>query len=310
MSETDVPDLPPVMRRVAEIYPELSETHRRAADLVMRQPLEAATMSIVQLAAATGISIATANRFVKALGYEGYAAFRAALVSSLTSAASPVERLRSARAEGWDAPTIVRRTLDEDMANLEATLAGLTDEASARAVDMLCAAKRIFTLGFGSSAYLAAYAAHRLQPFCEDVHTVSGEGGTEEAARRLFRASSGDLILVYSFPRYSRDAIDIALVGRQRGAEVLGITDAPSSPLVPVSTLCLTATAFRRVLVTSHTTAIALTDGLAAAAAHRREEALADYARLTEHVSPYLIPVEPRQRPSNPVEPRQRPSKK
>jgi DNA-binding MurR/RpiR family transcriptional regulator len=298
MPEVETPDPPPIMRRIAEIYPELSETHRRAAALVMRQPLEAATMSIVQLAAAAEISIATANRFVKALGFEGYAAFRAALVGSLTAAASPVERLRSARAEGLSAPAVVRRTLDEDMANLEATLGGLTDEASARAVDMLCAAKRIFTLGFGSSAYLAGFAAHRLQPFCEDVHSVSGEGGTEEAARRLFRATSGDLILVYSFPRYSRDAIDIALIGRERGADVLGITDAPSSPLMPVSTLCLTAVASRRVLVTSHTTAIALTDGLAAAAAQRREPAVADYARLTEHVSPYLIPAEPRQRPA------------
>lgn len=296
MSEADMPD-PPIMRRIAEIYPDLSDTHRRAAELVMRQPLEAATMSIVQLAAAAEISIATANRFVKALGYEGYAAFRAALVSALTAAASPVERLRSARAEGLTAPAIICRAFEEDMANVEATLVGLTDEASARAVNMLCAAKRIFTLGFGSSAYLAGFAAHRLQPFREDVHSVSGEGGTEEAARRLFRVSSGDLILVYSFPRYSRDAIDIAMVGRERGAEVLGITDASSSPLVPVSTLCLTAAASRRVLVTSHTAAIALTDGLAAAVAQRREEALADYARLTEHVSPYLVPTDPRHRP-------------
>jgi len=283
----------PVMRRIAELYPGLSDTNRRAAAIVMRQPLEAATMSIVQLAAAADISTATANRFVKALGYAGYAEFRAALVSALTQAASPVERLRSARAEHLSSPTIVRRTLKEDLANLEATLANMTDEASDRAVDLLCAARRIYTLGFGSSAYLAGFAAHRLQPFCEDVRPVSGEGGTEEAARRLFRASAGDLILVFSFPRYSRDAIELALVGRERGADVLGITDAPSSPLVPACTLCLTSAATRRVLVTSHSSAIALTDALAAAAAQRREEALADYTRLTEHVSPYLTPGEP-----------------
>jgi len=293
------PSTAPVMRRLSELYPELSETNRRAAALVMRQPLEAATMSIVQLAAAADISIATANRFVKALGYAGYAEFRAALVAALTAATSPVERLRSARAEGLSAPTIVRRTVQEDMANLEATLSGLEDEASGQAVDLLSSARRIYTLGFGSSAYLAGFAAHRLQPFCEDVRPVSGEGGTEEAARRLFRATAGDLILVYSFPRYSQDAIDIALVGRERGAAVLGITDTPSSPLVPACTLCLTAVASRRVLVTSHTTAIALTDALAAAAAQRREEALADYTRLTEHVSPYLTPVEPNRRPTN-----------
>ncbi|GGF46222.1 transcriptional regulator [Aliidongia dinghuensis] len=292
-----VPPLPsdsPALRRIAEIYPELSETYRRAAALVLRQPLEAATMSIVQLAEAAQISTATANRFVKALGFAGYAEFRAALVAALTSAAAPVERLRSAKAEGLGTPTIVRRTLEEDMANLEATLGGLTDAASERAVDLICRAGRIYTLGFGSSAYLAGFAAHRLQPFCEDVHGVSGEGGTEEAARRLFRAGAGDLILVFSFPRYSRDAVELALVGRERGAAVLSITDAPSSPLVPVSTLCLIAAATRRVLVTSHSAAIALVDALAAAAAQRREPALADYARLTEHVSPYLTPPEPR----------------
>jgi DNA-binding MurR/RpiR family transcriptional regulator len=287
---------PPVLRRVAERYPHLSETNRRAAAFVMRQPLEAATMTIVQLAEAADVSVATANRFVRALGFERYTDFRAELVAALKSAIAPVERLRTAKKEHLSEVAVVRRALQEDIGNLEATVRGLDDEVCRTVVELLCRAKRIFTLGFGSSAYLAGFAAHRLQPFCDDVRCVSGEGGTEEAARRLFRATKGDLIIGFSFPRYSLDAIEIALVGRERGADVIGITDSPASPLMPVSTVGLVAAAARQILVSSHSAAIALVDALAAAAAYRREDALRDYASLTDHVLPYLYPAQPHPR--------------
>ena len=65
--------------RIALIYPSLSDGHRRAADFVLRHPLDVATMTIEGLAEGSGTSNATVTRFVRALGYGGYGEFRAAL---------------------------------------------------------------------------------------------------------------------------------------------------------------------------------------------------------------------------------------
>jgi DNA-binding MurR/RpiR family transcriptional regulator len=65
--------------RIAQIYPSLSEGHRKAADFVLQSPLDSATVTIEGLAEKSGTSTATVTRFVRALGYRNYGDFRAAL---------------------------------------------------------------------------------------------------------------------------------------------------------------------------------------------------------------------------------------
>ena len=49
--------------RIGLVYPSLSEAHRRAADFVLHNPLETATMTIEGLAERSGTSTATVTRF-------------------------------------------------------------------------------------------------------------------------------------------------------------------------------------------------------------------------------------------------------
>ncbi|WP_371919166.1 MurR/RpiR family transcriptional regulator, partial [Pseudomonas sp. GW460-R15] len=69
-----------VAQRIAQALPRLTRSHRQVADFVLGHPLQVATLPIDELAAAAGVSVATANRFARALDFDGYAAFRAELV--------------------------------------------------------------------------------------------------------------------------------------------------------------------------------------------------------------------------------------
>src|SRR5260370_25369122 len=84
-----------IMARIAHVYPTLSQAHRLAADFVLKHPFQAATMMIDELARAAGISVATANRFARALGIDGYPAFRAQLARTFSATLAPVEKLRA-----------------------------------------------------------------------------------------------------------------------------------------------------------------------------------------------------------------------
>ena len=85
---------PSMAQRVARVLPSLTRAHRGMADFVLAHPLRVATMPIDELAAATGVSIATANRFARALEFDGYPQFRAALVLGFESTLAPVDKLR------------------------------------------------------------------------------------------------------------------------------------------------------------------------------------------------------------------------
>ena len=83
-----------VAQRIAREMPRLTRSHRQVADFVLTRPLQVATLPIDELAEAAGVSVATANRFARALGYEGYANFRAELVRGFEPLIAPVEQLR------------------------------------------------------------------------------------------------------------------------------------------------------------------------------------------------------------------------
>ncbi|MBW4971827.1 MurR/RpiR family transcriptional regulator, partial [Croceibacter atlanticus] len=82
-----------------QAYPSLSAAHRQVARFVLDHPLRAATLPVNELADLVGVSVATANRFARAVGYAGYAKFRAALVLGYEKALAPVEKLRGGREE-------------------------------------------------------------------------------------------------------------------------------------------------------------------------------------------------------------------
>src|SRR5204862_1262658 len=60
--------------------PTLTPAHQRMAQYVLENPFRAATMRIDEFATAVDVSVATANRFARALGFEGYPQFRTELV--------------------------------------------------------------------------------------------------------------------------------------------------------------------------------------------------------------------------------------
>ncbi|KTS40971.1 transcriptional regulator, partial [Methylobacterium indicum] len=123
-----------VAQRIARSFPGLSQSHREVARYVLDHPLKAATLPVAELADLVGVSVATANRFARALDYEGYAQFRAALVLGFEGALAPVEKLRGDLEQPADPASVFEATFAAIGRNLEATRAGLDTGACERAV--------------------------------------------------------------------------------------------------------------------------------------------------------------------------------
>lgn len=273
--------------RIARAYRELSDTHRRTADFLLAKPFDAATMTIEEFAAAAGISPATANRFARALGFERYADFRSEIVQAVRPPRAPEEKLRAQPANTTTA-TVIASSLQDDISNLSKTASALGGKQAEAAVNMLLRSDRIFTVGFGSSGYLAAYAANLLDPICADAQFAAVEGGTEQTVRRLLKLKPGHVVIAITFPRYSKDIVTILQVARARGARILAITDSPTSPIAPLADVALYAFAERQILSSSAVAGLALIEALASAVMCRRKGAVDAMTQLTEQVLPYL----------------------
>ena len=277
-----------VAQRIAQALPRLTRSHRQVADFVLEHPLQVATLPIDELAAAVGVSVATANRFARALDFDGYATFRAELVRGFESLVAPVERLRGNLEHPTTVAEVFATALDESRRNIEATRQSLDYAACEAAVERVGKARSIYIAGFGASAWLAGLLQHGLDGSCNDVRMLSSVSGVTHAARTLMHAGPQDLFIGLTFPRYLTDTVALAQIAKGQGCAVLALTDRPSSPLAPladVALYCQTETSYRP---NCETSVLALIEALTSAVALRAPRAVQSASRILQAVRPWL----------------------
>ena len=277
-----------VAQRIAHELPRLTRSHRQVADYVLTHPLQVATLPIDELAVAAGVSVATANRFARALGYKGYASFRAELVRGFEPLIAPVEQLRGNLAQPSTVAEVFAAALEESHRNIEATRRTLDVGACEQAVQALLDARTVYIAGFGASAWLAGLLHHGLDAYCADLRLLPTPIGVTHGARSLARGNERDLLVAIGFPRYLTDTVTLAGIARTHGVRVLALTDRPSSPLAPLADVALYAQTETRYRPNCETSALAVIEALTSAVALRTPGAFQLAGQVMESVAPWL----------------------
>jgi DNA-binding MurR/RpiR family transcriptional regulator len=196
-------------------------------------------MRLTDLAEAAGVSQATANRFSTRLGLDGHPELKRRLHSELRQALRSLENFSEVMAEQRSSGDLWSLSLDDDATRIRqiAPLGGLGQFARASA--RLATARKVFIAGFGSSAFLAQYAAYCLLALRPNVEAVVDSSGVEGVNRRVLDAGPEDVALQIVFARYSESALSLAAAFRMLATPVIGLTDSPESPLTPFSDISI-----------------------------------------------------------------------
>lgn len=278
----------PIAERVRRALARLTPSQRRIADYVLAHPLKAAALPIDRLADALGVSIATANRFARALEFDGYPQFRAELVLGFEAAIAPVDKLRSQVDRPATVAGVFEATLAQCQRNIEQIRRALDTRTGERAVAGILKARRIGIIGFGSASWMGGLLQRGLDAHCDDVQLLSSVEGASYAARILTRLRHGDLLIAIAFPRYFADTVRLARSARENGVPVLVVTDRVTSPLAPLGTITLYAAADSAYAASSETSGVALVEALCSAVAHRAKGSVEAAAEISESMLPWL----------------------
>jgi DNA-binding MurR/RpiR family transcriptional regulator len=270
--------------RIESTVTETSPSLSRVGRWMSTHPIRTLSHSAEEIAALTGTSVAAINRFARAAGFEGFSDLKTVLGEELQSAVEPLRKLATsqtrARAARGKRPAFV--------IDAEALQRAITEPQIQRVAGRLLKARQVLLLGLGTSSYLAGYAAHALTPYLQRVWAVAGEGGTEEAARRLSRCGRGDVLVAVSLPRYSKDTVRLASFARERGAHVIAVTDSAKAPLAETANLLLLAPSEHPVMPSSALGALAVIEAIAAEVARLNPDAARVAREMSELVLSYL----------------------
>jgi DNA-binding MurR/RpiR family transcriptional regulator len=280
---------------VAEIYPlhnllsasqQMSESSRRIAKYILENPKRVASMSIGELAQATGSNKSAVVRVSKLSGYQGYRGLRLALIENRGL-------LRGTELIGNDLPlsgveeannllSLAREVVKINIEALQDTITLLDERTLLRAVDTILRAKHVFLIGFGASAPVVQDAYQRFlrlqvpSSICSDAHVL---------ASILVNARPDDLLFCISYSGTNRDIIEALGTAQHRKISTITMTSVPRSAAAELSETVLIS-AVRRKPQTAETVAaraarFVVIDIVCAIIAFRRER---DLRQSTEKI--------------------------
>ncbi|RRK10394.1 MurR/RpiR family transcriptional regulator [Lactiplantibacillus garii] len=205
-------------------YDQVQQLNRLEIEIykyIMGHPVEVSTMTIRQLADHSHVSATTILRFLKRMGYDGYAEFKFMLKEQLRKdAEQPLSQ------------TIVPMRVFFDRMNLPDVTTKIK-----QATKLIRDANMVVLVGSGTSAGLASYGTHLLADF--GIYSMMLSNVFQPRPVRPHDLS-GTVLLMLSVSGETDDVIQQGVYYQQNGAKLIAITASSHSTLAGIADTVLT----------------------------------------------------------------------
>ena len=211
----------------------MRKSERKVGQFVLAQPDKVIRMRIVDLAQQAEVSEPTVVRFCRAVGCHGFQDFKLALAQQLASSPSIGQ---IAVTDSDSTAEYSFKVFDSTVDSLLKVRDNLDLDMLDRAVQALCAAKRVEFYGFGASAAVAFDAQHRFFRLQLATAAYSDPHLQNMSATSL---SPDDVVVAFSQSGRTKALLDSIALVKARGAKVIAL--APSqSPVANAATISIT----------------------------------------------------------------------
>ncbi|WP_300276277.1 MurR/RpiR family transcriptional regulator [Peptacetobacter sp.] len=255
-------------------YTRLSKGQKLIAQYILNNYDKVAFMTACKLGETVGVSESTVVRFANALGYSGYPKLQAALQELIKNKLTTVQRVEMAN-DYSDENAIVNKILKSDIDNIRETLDDIDEEAFQEATKSLLKARKIYILGMRTSFVVAQYLGFYLGIILDNVHTVRMDMG--DAFEQIVRIGEDDVVIAFSFPRYSKKSFQLVKYAKEKGAHVISITDSLFAPIASVSDNTLIVKSNMASFVDSLVPAMSVANALAVSVGMKEKEDIKEH---------------------------------
>lgn len=259
-----------------------SKGQRVLASYITESYDKAAFMTASKLGKTVGVSESTVVRFAVELGYDGYPSMQKAMQEMVLNRLTSVQRIEVAN-DRIGNQDVVSMVLQSDADKLRQTAELVNREDFRTAVKKIREARRIYILGARSAAPLANFLGYYLDFMFNNVRIITASGASE-VFEKMIGLDERDVVVAFSFPRYSAATVKGAQYCRAAGATVIGFTDSRLSPLGQNSDYVIVAKSDMVSLVDTLVAPLSVINALIVALASGQEQTLAKTFDALERV--------------------------
>jgi RpiR family carbohydrate utilization transcriptional regulator len=230
-----------LLHEIASRLPYMAPAMRQIAELVLRDPEAARTLTITELADAAGVADSTVSRFVRELGLDGYRSLRLGIAEATfaSRAASPGADTRYVY-EGIgrdEAPaSVIGKIERSSLEALRQTALRLHPDALKSAVDLIESATVVAFFAQGLSSVAADAGVIRFTRAGKKCLLFHDQSVQVMSATNV---DANDVVIGISDSGRTDAIVDAMRLARAHGAGTVAITSAADSPLVEVADVAL-----------------------------------------------------------------------
>lgn len=211
----------------------LSPEQRKAAAWVLENPNAVGVSSVRDVAVAADVKPNTVVRMARRAGFEGFEDFRAPFRQDiLRGQASFPDRARWLQSlkKGGRLGQLYHDMVDAALGNIEDTFARISEAELRAAAETIWASRQVFTLGVGVNNSNANNFTYLARTGMNEFHAIPRPGST--AVDDLARADERDVLIAITCKPYRVEVVEAVHVALEQGAQVIGISDSPASPVI------------------------------------------------------------------------------
>lgn len=208
-------------------YHSFSESQKRVADFVLKNPDRVMISSMSDLAQACRVSEPTIMRFLHKMNYDSYQVFRVNIAQELGMGSN--KNLYSEDIQNTDEVSVVKhKVLNVTAQSLLDCMSLIQDSAVDGMTNHLIGADHILTIGIGGSYAQALDFAHKMQRLgLQAIHS------NDPHMINIMCTNLGvnDMLVVFSHSGESREILDAVSIARKNGVAIGAVTSYPNSKL-------------------------------------------------------------------------------
>lgn len=216
-----------IKEKITSKFDSLPKNQRKAAEYFINNFDKIPFLNVHDLSQLTGMSVASIVRFAQSVGFQGFSELREAIAGSLQKEISskqmfPLFEKHKVKED------LLTEVANLDIKNINDTLNLVERKTFDDVIGTILKSERVFTAGLGISFLLAEILAYQLtqvgvsSSVLQHSHTLFNE--------QILFMNPKDLLIVFSFPPYSKETIEAAEFAKKRKIDVIAVTNQPASP--------------------------------------------------------------------------------
>ncbi len=217
-----------IKEKIKGKYDTLPRNQKKVADYFIDNFDRIPFLNVQEIARSTGTSVASVVRFAQSVGFEGFSKLRDAIAESFQNQINnkiifPLFEKHKADQD------LLTEVANVDIANINNTLNLIERKTFDDIIKRILESERVFTAGLGISYLLSEILAYQLTQVGIDstvfkhTHTIFHE--------QILFMNKKDLLIVFSFPPYSKETIEAAQFAKEKSINVIGVTNKYASPV-------------------------------------------------------------------------------